>query len=386
MLILLATAGLAAWIYLALGHGGFWRAGRLTAPAPQPQPQTSPGEVSVVAVVPARDEVEVVGTCVSSLLKQTGVQIRVILVDDGSTDGTAEAARQAAEAAGQAARLTVITGQALPPGWSGKLWAVQQGVEQAEAIKPDFYLLTDADIEHAPQSVATLAAVAQAGPYDMSSFMVKLYCQSLAERLMIPAFVFFFFLLYPPAWIADRRRKTAGAAGGSILIRPDALRRAGGIAAIRGEVIDDCALAGAVKRSGGRVWLGLTQETKSIRPYGSFTEIGRMISRSAFNQLRHSALLLLGSFLGMALVYLLPPLLAIFSRHAAAQLPGAAAWLLMCICYWPILRFYRLSPLWALALPLVAVFYMGATFHSAWKYWLGRGGEWKGRVQDPAGG
>lgn len=384
MLILLATAGLVAWIYLALGHGGFWRAGRLTAPAPQPQ--TSPSEVSVVAVVPARDEVEVVGRCISSLLKQTGVQIRVILVDDGSTDGTAEAARQAAQAAGQPARLTVITGQALPLGWSGKLWAVQQGVEQAEASRPDFYLLTDADIEHAPQSVATLASVAQAGPYDIASFMVKLYCQSVAERLMIPAFVFFFFLLYPPAWIADRRRKTAGAAGGSILIRPDALKRAGGIAAIRGEVIDDCALAAAVKRSGGRVWLGLTQETKSVRPYGSFAEIGRMISRSAFNQLRHSALLLLCSFLGMALVYLLPPLLAIFGRHLAPQLLGAAAWLVMCVCYWPILRFYRLSPLWAPALPLVAVFYMGATFHSAWKYWLGRGGEWKGRVQDPAGG
>lgn len=382
MLILVATVGLLAWIYLALGHGGFWRAGKMLAP----EPKAALPEPFVVAVVPARDEVDVVGRCVTSLLTQKGVKIKVILVDDGSTDGTAEAARQAAEAAGQAERLTVITAQPLPAGWSGKLWAVHQGVEHAEALTPNFFLLTDADIEHAPQSVATLASVAETGPYDMASFMVKLYCRSLAERLMIPAFVFFFFLLYPPAWIADGRRKTAGAAGGSILIRPQSLQRAGGIAAVRKEVIDDCALARAVKRSGGRVWLGLARETKSIRPYGSFGEIGRMISRSAFSQLRHSAILLVLSVLGMSLIYLLPPLLAIFGHHLVAELFGGASWLIMCICYWPILRFYRLNPMWSLALPLVAVFYMDATIHSAWKYWLGRGGEWKGRVQDPSGG
>ena len=213
--------------------------------------------------------------------------------------------------------------------------------------------------------------------------MVRLHCATPAEKLLIPAFVFFFFKLYPPAWIANPRRAAAGAAGGCILIRPAALEQAGGIQAIRGEVIDDCALAARVKRSGGRLWLGASAATSSLRPYGSFSEIGRMISRSAFNQLRHSSLLLLLSIVGMAATYLLPPALALFSHRAAPAALGAAAWLLMMLSYVPVLRMYRLSPLWALALPLVAAFYAGATFHSAWKYWTGRGGEWKGRVQDP---
>jgi hopene-associated glycosyltransferase HpnB len=336
----------------------------------------------VIAVVPARDEADVVGRCVTSLLHQQGVQIKIVLVDDGSSDGTADAARRAAETAAMTEKLTVLAGKPLAAGWSGKLWAVQQGVEHAAGLHPDFYLLTDADIEHAPRSVATLAAIAAGGPYDMASFMVKLYCRSFAERALIPAFVFFFFLLYPPAWIADQRRKTAGAAGGSILIRREALERAGGIAAIRAEVIDDCALAKRVKQSGGRVWLGLAPDTASIRPYGSFAEIGRMISRSAFNQLRHSWLLLACSIAGMALIYAGPPLL-LFTHRLVPALLGGAAWLLMALCYLPITRFYRLSPLWSLALPLVAVFYMGATFHSAVKYSLGRGGEWKDRIQDP---
>ncbi len=381
MIIVLAGAiPLLVWVYLAFCRGGFWRAGRLVAPSP-PANQSA---VRVIAVVPARDEADVVGKCVTSLLKQTAVEITVLLIDDGSSDGTAGVAQRAAAEYGQPERLMIISGQPLPAGWSGKLWAMEQGVQRARELHPDFYLLTDADIEHAPDSVAALAAIAAAGPYDLASFMVMLHCSTFAERALIPAFVFFFFLLYPPAWIAGRRHATAGAAGGSILIRPQALDRAGGVAAIRSEVIDDCALARRVKRSGGSVWLGLTQDTRSIRPYGSFAEIGRMISRSAFSQLRHSALLLLLSFLGMALAYLAPPLLVVFSHRLVPALLGAAAWMLMSICYWPIIRFYRLNPLWSLALPLVAVFYMGTTFHSAWKYWLGRGGEWKGRVQDPA--
>jgi hopene-associated glycosyltransferase HpnB len=273
----------------------------------------------------------------------------------------------------------------LPAGWSGKLWAIQQGIERTRESAPDFFLFTDADIEHAPDSLATLVSMAQMGPFDMASFMVKLHCETPAEKLLVPAFVFFFFKLYPPAWIANPRRATAGAAGGCILIRPNALARAGGIEAIRQEVIDDCALAARVKRTGGRLWLGASSTTRSIRPYGSFSEIGRMISRSAFNQLDHSSMLLLLSMVGMAVTYLLPPALALFSHRVAPAALGGAAWLLMMICYVPVLRMYRLSPLWALALPLAAVFYVGATFHSAWKYWTGRGGEWKGRVQDPVG-
>jgi hopene-associated glycosyltransferase HpnB len=214
--------------------------------------------------------------------------------------------------------------------------------------------------------------------------MVKLYSRGLAERALIPAFVYFFFQLYPPQWISSPHRSTAGAAGGSILVKPAALERAGGIAAIRNEIIDDCALARAVKRSGGKVWLGTTEETRSIRPYGSWQEVGRMISRSAFNQLQHSAWLLLLALAGMAITYLLPPMLTLFSGQREPTLLGAAAWATMAGTFLPIVRFYRLSPLWALALPVIAVFYMGATFHSAFKFWTGKGGEWKGRVQDPS--
>jgi hopene-associated glycosyltransferase HpnB len=260
---------------------------------------------------------------------------------------------------------------------------VQQGIARARKEQPDFFLLTDADIEHAPASIATLAGIAESGGYDLASYMVKLYCQSLAERMLVPAFVFFFFKIYPPAWIADPQRKTAGAAGGCILLRPQALDRAGGIEAIRNEIIDDCALALRVKSSGGRVWLGLTELAASIRPYGTFIEIGRMISRSAFNQLHHSILMLLLAMLGLTVTYLTPPLL-LLSGQLLAMVLGAVAWLLMIVAYIPILRFYRLNPVWAFLLPLVAVFYMGATLHSAFKFWTGRGGEWKGRIQDPA--
>ena len=238
-------------------------------------------------------------------------EIHIFLVDDASTDGTAQAARAAAIAEDQAQNLTIVHGSPLPPGWSGKLWAMQQGIEQAAKTAPDFFLFTDADIEHAPDSVATLVSIAQAGPYDMASFMVKLHCQSVAEKLLIPAFVYFFFKLYPPAWIANPRRSEAGAAGGCILIRPAALEKAGGIAAIRQEVIDDCSLAARVKRNGGRLWLGASATTRSIRPYEGFSGIGRMISRSAFSQLRHSNFLLLVSIIGMAATYLLPPALVL---------------------------------------------------------------------------
>jgi hopene-associated glycosyltransferase HpnB len=260
---------------------------------------------------------------------------------------------------------------------------MQQGIEYARDINPDFFLFTDADIEHASDSIATLVSIAQSRPCDMASFMVKLHCEALSEKLLIPAFVYFFFKLYPPRWVANPTRTTAGAAGGCILIRPAALAKAGGIQAIHKEVIDDCALAARVKRSGGRLWLGASSTTRSIRPYGGFAEIGRMISRSAFSQLRHSAMLLLLSMIGMAVTYLLPPALALFSHRMLPAALGAAAWLLMVISYVPVLHLYRLNPAWALVLPLAAVFYVGATFHSAWKYWTGRGGQWKGRIQDP---
>jgi hopene-associated glycosyltransferase HpnB len=380
MLFAAGILSLLIWIYLLFGRGGFWRIQHSSAQLPANE---VPARIAVI--IPARNEADVIGRAITSLLGQSGPNsIHIFLVDDSSTDGTAQAAREAAIAAGCAEMLTVIEGRPLASGWSGKLWAVQQGIELARQMTPDFFLLTDADIEHAPDSLASLASIAHSGPCNLASYMVKLYCETPAEKLLIPAFVYFFFKLYPPAWIANPRNATAGAAGGCILIRPTALAEAGGIEAIRHEVIDDCALAARVKGNGGRLWLGASVTTRSIRPYGSFSEIGRMISRCAFNQLHHSTLLLFLSMIGMVFIYLLPPALVLSGHHAPAAL-GAMAWLMMVLSYIPVLRLYRLSPVWALALPLAAIFYVGATFHSAWKYWTGRGGEWKGRVQDPVG-
>lgn len=379
MLIAAGVLSLLIWAYLVLARGGFWRIDTAVSP-----PGVNINPVHIAVIIPARDEAEVVGRAVRSLLQQTGHhRIHIFLVDDASTDGTAQAARAAAVAEGRTQDLIVVPGSPLPPGWSGKLWAMEQGIQQAANTAPDFFLFTDADVEHAPDNVATLVSIAQSGPYDMASFMVKLHCQSVAEKLLIPAFVYFFFKLYPPAWISNPRRSEAGAAGGCILIRPAALEKADGIAAIRQEVIDDCSLAARVKSNGGRLWLGATATTRSIRPYEGFSGIGCMISRSAFNQLRHSNILLLFSMAGMAVTYLLPPALIFFTHRIAPAALGGTAWLLMVLSYVPVLRLYRLNPLWALALPLAAVFYVGATFHSAWKYWTGQGGEWKGRIQDP---
>lgn len=371
--IVLAAVVLVIWVYLLFGRGQFWRVYLRQREVPQ--------NIRIAAIVPARNEAAVIARSVKSLLGQHAVEMQVFVVDDNSSDHTADIAKSAAA---NSSRLTVIHGQPLPPGWTGKLWAVRQGIEAAKSTTPDFLLLTDADIEHAPESIASLAATAEAGNFDLASYMVRLQCETLPEKLLIPAFVFFFFKLYPPQWIADPRRATAGAAGGCILVRPEALHRAGGIERIRSEIIDDCALAREVKRTGGRVWLGLTNSAASIRPYCTFAEIGRMISRSAFYQLRHSFLLLFFAIIGLILTYMVP-LVLLFSPSPIAALCGAIAFTLMMTAYAPMVRFYRLNPLWALTLPLAAVFYLGATIHSAVRYWLGRGGEWKGRTQDSLG-
>jgi hopene-associated glycosyltransferase HpnB len=258
---------------------------------------------------------------------------------------------------------------------------MSQGVAAAAARHPDFLLLTDADIEHEPDNVASLVGSAEAHRLDLTSSMVRLSTISFAEKCLIPAFVFFFFKLYPPSWIGSPRMRTAGAAGGCMLIRPAALARIGGIGAIRGCLIDDCALAAAVKASGGSISLGLTRSARSLRVYGSFAEIGRMISRTAFHQLRHSYLLLAATLIGLAVTYLMPPLL-LLSGDPLLMALGAASWALMTLAYMPMVRFYGLSALWALTLPAIAAFYAGATLWSAVQYSLGRGGQWKGRVQD----
>jgi hopene-associated glycosyltransferase HpnB len=267
------------------------------------------------------------------------------------------------------------------------MWALEQGVKGAAEFSPEYFLFTDADIAHAPHSLSSLVALAQFRHFDLVSMMVKLRCESFAERALMPAFVFFFFQLYPPNWVNDRRKKTAAAAGGDILVRADALAKIGGIEAIRGELIDDCALAREIKRHGA-IWLGLTDEAASIRKYDTFATIGRMISRNAFYQLRHSFWMLLATLFGLGLTYLAPPavlLVGLFLHHWAAALIGGLAWLLMSLSFLPMVRFYGLSLGWSASLPLVAIFYAGATVHSAVQYWLGRGGEWKGRAQDAKG-
>ena len=379
MVALTIAAAVAAliWAYLLLGRGRFWLIGNIIARPGAPQAARR-----VAVIIPARNEAEVIGRTVASLLVQANESMHLFLVDDGSTDGTAQIACQAAASLGKMDLLTILEGRPLSPGWSGKLWAVSQGVEAARSFAPEFLLFSDADIVHSPATISSLVAIAEHG-YDLVSFMVRLHCRSLPERLLIPPFVFFFFKLYPPAWTRDSRRRTAGAAGGCLLIRPEALAHAGGIEAIRGEIIDDCALALAIKRSGGQVWLGMTEESVSIRSYGAFAEIGRMISRTAFNQLHHSMLLLLGAVAGLTITYLLPPAL-LFSRHNVPIILGASAWAMMTAAYLPLVRFYRLNPLWALTLPVAALFYMGATIHSALRFWSGRGGQWKGRAQDRA--
>ena len=377
-----AVAAFAAWPYLILGRGGFWR-GREHDGALLPPGEDALAEwPRVVAIIPARDEADCVGTTIGSLLRQDYQgRFAIILVDDGSADGTAEAARGAATAAGAADRLTIITGTDLPPGWTGKLWAMRQGVVEAERgpEPPDFLLFSDADIAYAPGVLRRLVAGATARGTVLTSLMVKLRCESAAERLLIPAFVFFFQKLYPFAFVNDPGRRIAAAAGGCMLVRRAALADAGGLEALRGALIDDCALGALMKRH-GPIWLGLTKDAESLRAYPGIGDIRRMVARSAYAELDYSPARLAGAVAGMILVYLTPPLLTVFATGAAQAL-GAAAWALMALAYWPTLRLYRLNALWGLALPAIAAIYTAFTVDSAVQHWQGRGGAWKGRVQ-----
>jgi hopene-associated glycosyltransferase HpnB len=381
--LIVAVASLAAWLYLLVGRGGFWRCRERDDTLPAGA-ATLAGDARVVAVVPARDEADVIADSLVSLLRQEDPRIAVVLVDDQSSDGTAAAARTAAARLGAGDRLTVLAGSDPPPGWTGKLWAMAQGLDHVERLpeRPDFVLFTDADIVYAPGSLRRLVAGARRRGTALASLMVKLRCVSPAERLLIPAFVFFFQKLYPFSWVNDPARPTAAAAGGCMLVRPDALRRAGGLAAIRGSLIDDCALAALLKRQ-GPVWLGLTQAVSSLRAYPGLGAIRRMVARSAYAQLRYSPLRLGATVAGMALVYLAPPLCALFAQGAARAV-GLAGWAMMAFAFLPTLRFYALNPLWGLALPAIAAMYTTFTIDSGLQHWRGRGGAWKGRFQAAA--
>jgi hopene-associated glycosyltransferase HpnB len=374
ILAVLAAVPLWIWIYLLAARGGFWR-------IREDRVLEVPPAAPVAVVIPARDEAESVGAAIRSLLEQQYPgELHIFLTDDHSTDGTAAAA--SAAAAGDP-RLTITPGADLPSGWTGKLWAVQQSLEKALAWQPDWILFTDADIVHAPDSVASLVARACRDQLDLASYMVRLRCRTLAERALIPAFVYFFFKLYPPAWIADPHHSMAGAAGGCMLVKPSVLVKGGGVAAIGGDLIDDCALARLVKRAGsGRIWLGVTATAYSVRGYPTFNSVTRMIARTAYSQLNYSPLLLAGTLAGMAVTYLAAPALTLFASGVARWL-GFAAWGLMSLSYLPVLRFYRQPFAWAAALPLIAAFYTRATWLSAFRHWQGRGGEWKGRTVSP---
>jgi hopene-associated glycosyltransferase HpnB len=374
----IAAGALAIWVYLLLFRGGFW-----WAPFRRSAPAGKPALPSVAAVVPARDEAATIGRAVASLLAQDyRGDFHIIVVDDESGDGTADVARAAAAMASAAARLTIIGGSPTPPGWTGKLWAMRQGIEAARPSRVDYLLLTDADIVHGPRNLRDLVWRAESEGYDLVSLMVRLHCRSVWERLLIPAFVFFFFKLYPPRWVADPARRTAAAAGGCMLIRSSALDRIGGLDSIRYEIIDDCALARRVK-SVGRLWLGPATQATSIREYRSWQSIWDMITRSAFAQLNYSTVILVFTVAVLGLIYLAPPLL-LLSSEIPARLCGGLAWLAMGIAFLPTLRSYYAPPLHAVLLPLIALFYIAATVASAVQFWRGRGGLWKGRFQAPA--
>ena len=381
MLEIVAFLTLGLWLYLLAGRGGFWLARNRDD---QPEPEAPALWPKIVAVIPARDEAASIGQTVQSLLGQDYLDLHAIVVDDGSQDGTAMVASQAAAAAAASDRVTVLTGRPLPPGWTGKLWAVKQGAEAAAAFDPRYLLLTDADIVYSAGALRRLAARAEMQQTVLTSVMVKLRCASLAERLFIPAFVFFFQMLYPFAWVNRRARATAAAAGGCMLVRADALAAAGGIEGVRNALIDDCALAKQMKAV-GPIWLGLSEHITSIRAYDTFDPTRRMVTRSAYAQLDYSPALLAATTLAMAFTFLTGPLLAIFAAGLPAWL-GAGTWGLMIVAYQPTLRFYRLSPLWALALPAIALVYTVWTNESALQYARGRGGQWKGRAQAAARG
>ena len=351
----LAGLVLAIWIGMLVGRSRFWLA-RERDDTPFPAPAHWP---KVTAIVPARDEADVIGRSIGSIAAQAYPgTLEILLVDDGSSDGTADRARALG-----AANLKILPGAPLPRGWTGKIWAMEQG-RLSTGDESRFLWFTDADIVHAPDTLAMLVARAVAENLTLHTLMAELRCESRAERALVPAFVFFFQMLYPFAAVNRPTRWST-----SVPVMTTSLTIA----------VDDCAM-GRTMKAQGPIRLSLTRRSVSIRPYGGWRDIGRMIARSAYAQLGYSSLALAGTLAGMALVYLIPPAFAIFGRGPARWI-GLAAWALMALSFQPMLRFYRRSPLWGWALPGIAAFYAGATFVSALDHWQGKGGMWKGRAQ-----
>jgi hopene-associated glycosyltransferase HpnB len=375
----------AAWVGLVVARGRFWdaRADGLRDPAPgDPAPD-------VHAVVPARNEADVVERTLASLLAQDYAgRFAITVVDDGSDDGTGAVARAVIVRHGAAERANVVEGRPRPDGWTGKVWALAEGVAAARVsgTKPAYWWFTDADVEHDPHTLARLIATATHEKRALVSQMVELHCASPSERLLIPAFVFFFRMLYPFAWVNDDRRSTAAAAGGCILLADDVLARIDGIERIKGELIDDCALAAAVKNTGGGLWLGLATRSRSVRAYDGLPAIWSMVARTAYTQLRYSPLLLAGTVAGMLLLYYVP-VAATFAglRRGRADIavPGIIAWSVMALAFAPTLRLYNVPLRRAAALPFAAALYTGMTLDSARRHAQRHGGAWKGRNFTP---
>lgn len=394
----LSALSLAIWLYLLLFRGQFWRTDQHLEAEPVDALPPLNRYPSIAVVIPARNEAEVIATTVRSLLTQDYPgEVSVVLVDDHSTDGTAQVALQGVNALNQSAAFQVYDAPPLPAGWTGKLWALDQGTRlvMARSPQPDYILLSDADIDHNPQNIYRLVMKAETQSLDLASVMVRLRCESRAEQWLIPAFVFFFEKLYPFRWVNNPNRRTAAAAGGCILLRTPALERIGGIASIREALIDDCTLAQTVKWGDAcspekpyhSIWLGLSSRTRSLRPYQTLNSIWDMVARTAYTQLNYSPLLLLGTVIGMGLVYLPAPIAllgGIIMGNLMIAVIGAGTWLLMAIAYSPIIRFYGCSLAYSAALPIIALIYTLMTLDSARRHWQGKGGAWKGRTYSPS--
>lgn len=388
----IALLSCAVWLYLAAFRGRFWRADvRDTFAQTQPDISGRPAPAgikqgpSVAVIIPARNEAEVIGESLKSLLRQRYEgELSIVIVDDHSQDGTAALARRVAEDEGAQDRVSIVSASALPDAWTGKLWAIHQGIAHVErrTAAPELILLTDADICYAEGVVAQLVGQALTNNFVLSSLMAKLRCESAAERLLIPAFIFFFQMLYPFSWVAGRYRKTAAAAGGCMLIRRSALARAGGVEAIRGALIDDCSLARRLKNE-GPIWLGLTERVASLRAYPSLAHIRQMVVRTAYAQLSFSPAWLVVTAASMSITFLAPPLL-LLGGPPVAKLLALAAWTTMALLFQPTLRFYRVSAWYGVALPVIAAFYLAFTLESAYQHFRGRGGAWKGRAYSAA--
>lgn len=374
----IAAVSLAAWGFLLLGQGFFWRTDQRLPPREAPSPWPS-----VAVVVPARDEAEMLPVSLPSLLAQDYPgRAEIFLVDDSSTDGTGALARELADRFG-GLPLTVVSPPEPAPGWTGKLWALRHGIELAREDGPDYLLLTDADIAHEPDSLRELVAAARTNGLDLVSQMARLRVTTAWERLIVPAFVYFFAQLYPFRRVNKPGARTAAAAGGCVLLRTETAERARIPDSIRQAVIDDVSLARAVRAAGGRIWLGLAERVDSVRPYPALSDLWRMVARSAYAQLLHNPLLLIGTVAGLAVVYLAPPAgvyAGLSGGDTPAGLLGGAAWAVMAGTYVPVLRYYRQSLWLAPLLPFTALLYLLMTVDSAFRHYRGRGAAWKGRT------